>query len=201
MFRPVNEWLTIAFSSPHKITIMWVILKIFICNLLGLAEYQCKGVAKFNLSDLFSGVSFGDHEKGWILLLTVIAVTRIINLVRCISQFKCFKCPIFIFYFRPALFFKKQVIINFFSLNLTSIEIELERVSSSQNKCTLGGEGARKQTMANKGGGRGSKLGNFEWTYFLNVSLYKRFQWNLPRFSLFFDIFLYFDEFKIISHF
>ena len=33
-----------------------------------------------------------------------------INLVRCISQFKCFKFPRYIFYFRPALFFKKQVI-------------------------------------------------------------------------------------------
>ena len=51
MFSPVNEWLTIAFASPHKITIM---LKIFIYNpLLWLAEYQCKSVVKFNLSDLF----------------------------------------------------------------------------------------------------------------------------------------------------
>ena len=53
MFSPVNEWLTIAFASPHKITMMWVMLKIFIYNLLWLAEYQCKGVVKFNLSDLF----------------------------------------------------------------------------------------------------------------------------------------------------
>ena len=47
----------------------------------------------------------------------------------------------FIFYFRPALFFKKQVIINFFSLNFTIMEIEGERVSSNQNERTLRGEG------------------------------------------------------------
>ena len=124
MFSPVNEWLTIAFASPHKITIM---LKIFIYNpLLWLAEYQCKGVVKFNLSDLFFWGQFRRSRKrlNWKnLLLTLIAVTRIINLVRCISQFKCFIFPIFISYFRPALFFKKQVIINFSSLNFTSIEI------------------------------------------------------------------------------
>ena len=33
------------------------------------------------------------------------------------------------------------LIINFFSLNFTSVEIEGERVSSSQNKHTLGGGG------------------------------------------------------------
>ena len=53
---PVNEWRAIAFASPHKIT-MWVMLKIFIKifvkNLLWLAEHQCKGVVKFNMSDLF----------------------------------------------------------------------------------------------------------------------------------------------------
>ena len=53
MFSPVNEWLTIAFASPHKITMMWVMLKIFIYNLLWLADYQCKGVVKFNLMNLF----------------------------------------------------------------------------------------------------------------------------------------------------
>ena len=81
MFSPVNEWLTIAFASPHKITIM---LKIFIYNpLLWLAEYQCKGVVKFNLSDL---VFRGLFRRSWkrlnwkTLLLTLIAVTRIINL-------------------------------------------------------------------------------------------------------------------------
>ena len=193
MFSPVNEWLTIAFASPHKITIM---LKIFIYNpLLWLAEYQCKGVVKFNLSDL---LIWGQFRRSWKrlnwknLLLTLIAVTRIINLDRCILKFKCFKCPIFIFYFRSALFFKNQVIINFFSLNFTSIEIEGERVSSSQNERTLGGGGARKQTRANKGEGEGSNLGNFERTYFLNVSLYKRLQWNLPGFSLFLPYFFIF---------
>ena len=30
-----------------------------ICNLLWLAEYQCKGVVKSNMSNLYSGVSFG----------------------------------------------------------------------------------------------------------------------------------------------
>ena len=33
------------------------------------------------------------------------------------------------------------LIINFFSLNFTSVEIEGERVSSSQNKHTMGGGG------------------------------------------------------------
>ena len=40
------------FASVHKIA-MWVMSKIFIYNLLWLAEYQCKGVVKFNISDLF----------------------------------------------------------------------------------------------------------------------------------------------------
>ena len=31
---------------------IWVMLKIFIYNFFWLAEYQCKGVIKFNLSDL-----------------------------------------------------------------------------------------------------------------------------------------------------
>ena len=52
------------------------------------------------------------------------------------------------------------LIINFFSLNFTSIEIEVESVSSSQNKHTLGGEGgARKQTRVKKGEG-GQNSGN-----------------------------------------
>ena len=65
--------------------------------------------------------------------------------------------------------------LNFFSLNFRSIEIEGERVSSSQNKRTLWGpgggeerEGARKRTRA-KRGEKGSKLGDLERTYFLNV--------------------------------
>ena len=44
------------------------------------------------------------------------------------------------------------LIINFFSLNFSSIEIEGERVSSSQNERTLGLGGALKQKTANKGG-------------------------------------------------
>ena len=50
------------FASAHKIA-MWVMLKIFIYNLLWLAEYQCKGVVKFSISDLFSGVSLGLSNK------------------------------------------------------------------------------------------------------------------------------------------
>ena len=52
-----------SLSPAHTRSPMWVI---FIYNLLWLAEYQCKGEVKFNLSDLFSGVSFEDHENGWI---------------------------------------------------------------------------------------------------------------------------------------
>ena len=52
-----------SLSPAHKRSPMWVMLKIFIDNLLWLAEYQCKDVVKFNLSDLFSGISFGDYEK------------------------------------------------------------------------------------------------------------------------------------------
>ena len=102
-----------SLSPAHTRSPMWVIWKIFIYNLLWLAEYQCKDVVKFNLSDLFFRVQLRRSWKrlNWKnLLLTLIAVTRIINLVRCISQFKCFKFPIYIFYFRPALFFKRQVI-------------------------------------------------------------------------------------------
>ena len=42
------------------------------------------------------------------------------------------------------------LIINFFSLNFTSVEIEGERVSSSQNKHTLGGGGAGEGGMCSK---------------------------------------------------
>ena len=59
------------------------------------------------------------------------------------------------------------LIIHFFSLNFISIEIEGERVSSSQNERTLGGE----RGCSNKVGREGSKLGNLERTYFLNVPL------------------------------
>ena len=55
-----------SLSPAHTRSPMWVMLKIFIYNLLWLTEYQCKGAVKFSLSDLFSGVSFGDHENGWI---------------------------------------------------------------------------------------------------------------------------------------
>ena len=55
------------------------------------------------------------------------------------------------------------LIINFLSLNFTSMELEWERLSSNQNERTLGvGEGgARKRTRTNKGGGgeRGQNSG------------------------------------------
>ena len=62
------------------------------------------------------------------------------------------------------------LIINFFSLNFTSIEIEGERVSSNQNERTLEGGGVlEKEQGQSRGGGRGLKFGNFERMYFLNV--------------------------------
>ena len=54
-----------------------------------------------------------------------------------------------------------EVIINFFSLNFTRIEIERERVSS-----TLGGVCSKMNKGEQEGG---SKLGYFYRTYFLNV--------------------------------
>ena len=44
------------------------------------------------------------------------------------------------------------LITNFFSLNFTSIEIEGERVSSSQNEHDFGRGFARKRTRTNKRG-------------------------------------------------
>ena len=68
------------------------------------------------------------------------------------------------------------LIINLFSLNFSSIEIEGERVSSSQNKRTLGGGGVLENEKGQTRGEEGSKLGNLERTYFLTVPL-----WNLTR--------------------
>ena len=71
-------------------------------------------------------------------------------------------------------------IINFFSLNFTSIEIEGERVSSSQNEPALAGGEFSKRSNAEQGG-LGSKLGNLERTYFLNVPNWSNFVYsNLP---------------------
>ena len=53
-----------SLSPDHTRSPMWVMLKIFTYTLWWLAEYQCKGVVKFSLSDIFSGVSFGGHENG-----------------------------------------------------------------------------------------------------------------------------------------
>ena len=60
---------------------------------------------------------------------------------------------------------------NLFSLNVTSMEIEKERVSSSQDEHNLGG-GAwlLKNEQGQTRGERGSKLGNLERMYFLNDS-------------------------------
>ena len=63
-----------------------------------------------------------------------------------------------------------MLIINFFSLNFKSLEIERERVSSIQNeRNSKGRRCVRKRTRANMGGAGGSKLGNLERTYFLNL--------------------------------
>ena len=51
-------------SSPaHTRSSKWVMLKTLIYNLLWLADCQCDGVLKFNLSNLSFWVSFGDHEN------------------------------------------------------------------------------------------------------------------------------------------
>ena len=73
-----------SLSPTHTRSPIWVMLTILIYNLFSLAEYQCKGVVKFNLSNLFL---WGQFRRSWKrlnwknLLLTLIAVTRIINLV------------------------------------------------------------------------------------------------------------------------
>ena len=54
---------------------------------------------------------------------------------------------------------------NLFSLNVTSMEIQRERVSSSQNEHKLGGGGGLLKNKNKQGrtrGERGSKLGNLE---------------------------------------
>ena len=76
-----------SFFGPHKIT-MWIVLKTHI--LYWSTEYQRKGVVKLNLSNLFF---CGQFRRSWKrlnwknLLLTLIAVTRIINLVYFWSYF------------------------------------------------------------------------------------------------------------------
>ena len=71
------------------------------------------------------------------------------------------------------------LIINSFSLNFSSIEIEEGRVSSSQNQRTLGGGGGVLEDEKGQTRGKGgSKLGILEWTYFLTVPL-----WNLTCFT------------------
>ena len=63
---------------------------------------------------------------------------------------------------------------NLFSLNVTSMEIEKERVSSSQNEHNLGGGGGRggcSKTNKDKQGGEGVKT----WESWANVL----FEWPL----------------------
>ena len=73
-----------SFSPAQTRSPMWFMLEIFIYNFLWLAQFQCKGVVKFSLSDLFF---WGQFRRSWQrlnwknLLLTLIAFTRIINLV------------------------------------------------------------------------------------------------------------------------
>ena len=49
-------------SPAHTRSPIWVMLKIFIYNLLCWADYQCKGVVKFNLSDIFF---LGQFRRSW----------------------------------------------------------------------------------------------------------------------------------------
>ena len=49
-------------SPAHTRSPMWVMWKVFIYCLLWLVEYQCKGVVKFNLSDLFF---WGHFQRSW----------------------------------------------------------------------------------------------------------------------------------------
>ena len=56
------QWMSsIAFASPHKITNVSYVKNIY--NLFLLAEYQCKGLVKFNLSDLFFRGQFSEVLK------------------------------------------------------------------------------------------------------------------------------------------
>ena len=89
IFIPVNEW--IAFASTHKITNAGFVKNIYLQPLVVGWISIFKGVVKFNLSDLFFWVQFRRPWKRLCqknLLLTLIAVTRIINLVRCILTFQ-----------------------------------------------------------------------------------------------------------------
>ena len=89
-----------SLSPAHTLSPVWVMLKIFIYNLLWLAEYQCKGVVKFSLSDLFF---WGQFRRSWKRVelenftCNLSCDTRMINLFICMSQFKCFEFPIYIF--------------------------------------------------------------------------------------------------------
>ena len=91
------------------------------------------------------------------------------------------------------------LIINFFSLHFRSIEIQIEgeRVSSSQNERAFGGGVARKRARAKRGGGGGrwSKLGNLERTYFLNVPM----SWFLINFIVSESFFLCVSNTDVVS--
>ena len=51
-----------SLPPAHTRSPMWVMLKIFIYNILWLAEYQSKGAVNFNLSDLFF---WGQFRRSW----------------------------------------------------------------------------------------------------------------------------------------
>ena len=65
-------------SLVHTRPPVWVMLKILICILLWLAEYQCKGVVKLNLSDLFFLGQFRRSWKwlNWKILLVTLLLTK-----------------------------------------------------------------------------------------------------------------------------
>ena len=191
-----------SFLPAHTRSPMWVILKIVIYSLLWLVEYQFKGVVKFNLSDLFF---WGQFRRSWKrlnwknLLLTLSAVTRIINMVY-LRRFLIFtwtlhkvdvsikqtllSCPNGVHFIEiPLQLLKRRwvqpkillLFINLFSLNFISIEIEGQRVSPSQNKSTLGERRvAPKWIRVNKGKGGGQNSGIFnECTFWMSPNLIK----------------------------
>ena len=90
--RPVNEWHTIVFASPHKIIKVGYVKNINLKPLMvgWLSMWWCIKVQfeqpffSGSVSEIMKTVNWRDF------ILTLIAVTRIINLIKCISQFKFF---------------------------------------------------------------------------------------------------------------
>ena len=65
IFSPVNEWHAIAIASPHKITNVGYVKNIYL-QPLAVGWISIEGCGKVQFERPFSGVSFGDHENGWI---------------------------------------------------------------------------------------------------------------------------------------